>query len=107
MIYHVQVGVALGRPPTLDEYRLVTVEARDSVEASLLAAQIASCTSVMAVSATVIGDGEVGIHDDDGGTAPPSPVSSATPQHNSITKEHDGVLAAVRRRVRWLRARRR
>lgn len=54
MIYHVQVGVALQRPPRTDEYRKVAVEAVNGHEAMLIAAQIAACTSTMPVSTTLL-----------------------------------------------------
>jgi hypothetical protein len=60
VIYYVTIGVALERPPTVDEYRHYAIEAPDHVYASLRAAQMASCRSVMPVSATVTGDEEVG-----------------------------------------------
>lgn len=50
MTFRVVVGVALRRPPTVDEYRLVVVEADSGSEAMLVAAQMAACTSVMPVS---------------------------------------------------------
>lgn len=49
MIYSVDVAVALRRPPGVDEYRRVVVSAADPTEASLVAAQMAACTSVMPV----------------------------------------------------------
>jgi hypothetical protein len=53
-VFHVQVGVALRRPPRTDEYRRVAVEADSWWEAQLVAAQIAACTSVMPVSTELI-----------------------------------------------------
>jgi hypothetical protein len=47
MIFDVAVGVALQRPPRIDEFRHVRVEATWWPEARLLAAQIASCGTVM------------------------------------------------------------
>jgi hypothetical protein len=60
VIYYVTVAVALERPPTEQEYRRCVIEAPNVVYASLYAAQIAACTSVMPVSAEVTGDEEVG-----------------------------------------------
>jgi hypothetical protein len=60
VIYYVTVGVALKRPPTVQECRKYAVEAEDSMGAMLEALLMASCTSVMPVSATVTGDEEVG-----------------------------------------------
>lgn len=54
MIFTVEVGVALNRPPTTDEIRKVRVIADNATEASIIAAQIASCTSVMPVSTKVL-----------------------------------------------------
>lgn len=53
MIVTVHVAVALSRPPTIDEYRRIVVEAENAVQGRLLACQIACCTSVMAVEAIV------------------------------------------------------
>ena len=53
MIVAVTVGVALRRPPRLDELRRVLVEADTEVEAELIAVQISSCTAVMAVCSEV------------------------------------------------------
>lgn len=49
MIYTVIVGVALSRPPKIDEYRKVLVVANGRYEAMLIAAQMSSNTSTMAV----------------------------------------------------------
>lgn len=49
MIFDVVVGVALVRPPKIDEFRHVRVEARGMTEAWLLAAQMASHDVVMPV----------------------------------------------------------
>jgi hypothetical protein len=49
MIHAVTVGVALTRPPTLDEWRRVIVSASSEAEAQLVACQISACTSVMPV----------------------------------------------------------
>lgn len=49
MIYTVIVGVALSRPPKIDEYRKVLVEATGKYEAMLIAAQISANTSTMPV----------------------------------------------------------
>jgi hypothetical protein len=54
VIYRVQVGVALRRPPAVHEYRLVVVEAADRWEALLVAAQISACTSTMPVSTRLL-----------------------------------------------------
>ena len=53
MIYRINVGVALSRPPAVHEIRRYVVEAPESTEAQLIALQMASCTSVMPVSAEV------------------------------------------------------
>lgn len=45
----VTVGVALTRPPTIDEYRRTKVWAANPIEAELIACQVAACTSVMPV----------------------------------------------------------
>jgi len=50
-IFAIEVGVALRRPPTVDEWRRVDVEAASLVEAKLIACQVAACTSVMPVEA--------------------------------------------------------
>lgn len=52
-IYEVIVGVALARPPKVDEYRKTLVVADSAVEAQLIACQIAACTSVMPVSSRI------------------------------------------------------
>jgi len=49
-VFEIVVGVALRRPPGTDQYRKVLVEASTVVEAKLVAAQIAACTSTMPVS---------------------------------------------------------
>lgn len=49
MIFDVAVGVALERPPRIDEFRLVSVEAVWWPEARLAAAQVSAATSVMPV----------------------------------------------------------
>lgn len=41
-VYGVQVGVALSRPPQLDEYWWIVVESSSSLVASLIALQIAA-----------------------------------------------------------------
>lgn len=51
--WHVTVGVALKRPPTIDEYRHTVVWAEDGVEAELIALQVAACTCVMPVWSVV------------------------------------------------------
>jgi hypothetical protein len=60
VIYYVEAGVALERPPTVQEYRKYVVWAPSATEASLTAAQMAACTCVMPVSTEVVGDEEVG-----------------------------------------------
>lgn len=52
-VWSVTVGVALKRPPTIDEYRHIKVWAEDGVEAELIACQVAACTSVMPVWSVV------------------------------------------------------
>lgn len=52
--FMVEVDVALKRPPRVDETRWVSVVAEHATEASLTAAQISSCTSVMPVGTRVI-----------------------------------------------------
>lgn len=54
-VYEVIVGVALERPPKVDELRKVLVVANSAVEAELIAQQIAACTSVMPVCSRLIG----------------------------------------------------
>jgi hypothetical protein len=49
VIFNVVIGVALHRPPRIDEFRLVQVEAADRNEARLIACQIAAVDSVMPV----------------------------------------------------------
>jgi hypothetical protein len=49
MIFRVAVGVALERPPRIDEFRLVVVDAPDAADARLAASQMAAATSVMPV----------------------------------------------------------
>lgn len=49
VIFDIAVGVALERPPRIDEFRHVRVEADDETDARLLATQIASCGTVMPV----------------------------------------------------------
>lgn len=53
-VYMYIVGVALARPPKVDEYRKVTVVAGSAIEAQILACQIAAGTSVMPVSAELV-----------------------------------------------------
>lgn len=53
-VFTVIVGVALERPPTVQEYRKVLVAAESKYEAELVATQVAACTSVMPVSSQVI-----------------------------------------------------
>lgn len=52
-VYEAHVGVALARPPRLDEWRKVLVVAGSARDASLLACQVAACTSVMPVTVRV------------------------------------------------------
>ncbi len=54
-VFEVEVGVALGRPPAIDEYRYVLVEADSWTEANLVACQIAATRSVMPVWSLVLG----------------------------------------------------
>lgn len=56
MIFYVHVAVALTRPPTEMEIRRYAVEAVDENEAELIAAQMASCTSVMPIWSGAVGD---------------------------------------------------
>lgn len=63
-VYKVVVGVALARPPKVDEYRLVLVASNSRYEAELIACQIAACTSVMPVSSQVIDPEFVDMLDD-------------------------------------------
>lgn len=56
--YEVEVGVALRRPPRVDEYRKYIVSASGRTQALSVALQMASCTSVMPVWA-----GPVRLHD--------------------------------------------
>jgi len=53
-VYEIVVGVALERPPKVDELRKVLVVANSAVEAELIAQQIAACTSVMPVCSKLI-----------------------------------------------------
>lgn len=48
-IFHIAVGVALQRPPRIDEFRYVQVAAGDEIEARWLACAMAAATSVMPV----------------------------------------------------------
>lgn len=48
-IFHIAVGVALERPPRIDEFRHIIVSAPGETEARGIALQIASATSVMPV----------------------------------------------------------
>lgn len=52
-VWSVTVGVALTRPPIIDEYRHTKVWAETGLEAELIACQVAACTSVMPVWAVV------------------------------------------------------
>ena len=54
MVATVHVGVALTRPPKVDELRRIIVEADTETDAKLLACQIAMCTCVMPVSAEIV-----------------------------------------------------
>lgn len=49
MIFHVATGVALERPPLIDEFRSVVIAADTEIEALMIALQISSATSVMPV----------------------------------------------------------
>lgn len=49
MIFDIAVGVALERPPLIDEFRHIKVEAGSETEARLIACQVASVDSVMPV----------------------------------------------------------
>lgn len=49
LIHYVTVGVAMSRPPKVDEYRRYAVVAANQQEAVLVAQQMAACTSVMPV----------------------------------------------------------
>ena len=49
MIFAVSVGVALSRPPLIDEFRRYEIDTVSESEAELVACQIAACTSVMPV----------------------------------------------------------
>ena len=49
MIFDIAVGVALQRPPRIDEFQHIRVEAGHEQEARLIACQIAYCTGVMPV----------------------------------------------------------
>lgn len=66
MIYRVDVGVALSRPPKIDEYRTYAIEAGSKVEANILACQMAACTSVMPVWSKVVGMKVIVYHADYG-----------------------------------------
>lgn len=58
-VYAVEVGVALSRPPVIEEYRYVLVEADGWTEANLVACQIAAGSSVMPVWSLVLGPVDV------------------------------------------------
>lgn len=58
LTYTVNVGVALRRPPRIDEYRKYVVRARGRTHALDIALAMAACTSVMPVWA-----GPVRLHD--------------------------------------------
>jgi hypothetical protein len=53
MIFYIHVGVALHRPPAIHEYRRYAIEAPSGVQAKEIALQMASCTSVMPVWASI------------------------------------------------------
>lgn len=55
IVWYVVVGVALSRPPAVHELRKYAVAAESETEARLIACQMAGCTSVMPVSAEVVG----------------------------------------------------
>lgn len=48
--FSIIVGVALKRPPKVDEYRKVVISANNQVEAEILACWIAGYNTVMPVS---------------------------------------------------------
>jgi hypothetical protein len=52
-VWSVTVGVALRRPPVIDEYRHTQVWAETGTEAELIACQVAACTCVMPVFSIV------------------------------------------------------
>lgn len=58
MIFYVEVGVALTRPlpDAPHQWRRYAIEAGSEQEAALVAAQMASCTSVMPMAVDVVGD---------------------------------------------------
>lgn len=49
MIHTIAVGVALFRPPMIDEFRRYEIEAEDDREAQLIACQMATHSCVMPV----------------------------------------------------------
>jgi hypothetical protein len=49
VIFDIAVGVALQRPPRIDEFRHIRIEAGSETEARLIACQVASADSVMPV----------------------------------------------------------
>jgi hypothetical protein len=51
MIYEVNVGLALARPPVIHEWRRYRIEAPSWTDARLAALQMAACTSVMPLAA--------------------------------------------------------
>jgi hypothetical protein len=59
--YRYVVGVALSRPPKIDEYRGYVVVADTDAEARTVALQMASCTSVMPVWLAPVYDHMVGM----------------------------------------------
>jgi hypothetical protein len=48
-VHYINIGVALKRPPFVDEYRRYAIAADTRTEAELIALQMAACTSVMPV----------------------------------------------------------
>lgn len=50
-VFQVVTGVCLVRPPTIQQYRVVYVEAEDEHDAMLVACWMSDCTSEMVVSA--------------------------------------------------------
>lgn len=50
MIHIIHVGVALERPPTVQQYRKYAIYGGTHADAELIALQMAACTSVMPVS---------------------------------------------------------
>lgn len=53
-VYEIEVGVALRRPPRVDEYRKYLVAAESPLAAELVACQWAAATCVMPVSSRLV-----------------------------------------------------